>query len=1024
MKTNLYKARDSVLVRTPLFSSCDAQELTNGTILDDSRFRTALAVASPSLSQQVLAGKQSKEIKLALLKYVKRMTFRPTPYALLAGVGLAKFGDRTELTRDRNIKICARPDMSLIMDMVGKLEQNRNIRSRLTLFSNPQLISKAGRLWLEQPLFPHKGLKTGLSLAESPALTRALSLAAEGCSFVALCETLSYEFEQSYSNAENLVHQLCDFGMLFSHLRFSLDNSEKLLGYLRELDTLEEARRIYELFESLIQALEDWDPSSVDAVDQYMALLKQATSLAQTKEAIQVDSAFGMSVASVSYRIAEVAEEAVEILLRVGTIRYSDALSFYCNSFKERYQDGREIPLLELLSPTFGIGFPHAIHQFPRAESDGKRDSKLHELALRSTVNGCREVVLTDKDLTDLQLWKPEVLEAPLSVDLFFSIFSESPAAIDNEDFSLVIAPRVGEIGAGRTLGRFCSVLGNDAEINIKEIACLEQDVASEIHADVSFWTENPRSANIAMVPGFRNYVITANCAPSNAATSIPLSELVIGLEDDKFYARWIRTGQKVVAYSNNMLNKMHMPEPINFLLTIATHGQPKIESFEWGYTATRFQFLPRLRYGKIILSPASWDLKNLHFSYVERVEDFKVLVRQWRDEFRVPAQIQIAQGRYTDNLMLLDLENDLDLELLEQMIRTDKDTDLIAYEFIGSSLCLDGDGKSYETEFVTSLLRRDLVDTSARSIAAHVEPNPIVSKRDYLRPPGTEWLYLRLDCSARSHEELIVEAQKMADTLIDEGCLQQWFFVRFSDPADHLRLRFKVDQSKLYSHALPALFKWASSLVESALCYQFSLETYDREIERYGGKAAIDLIEEIFSVDSRLVANILRIPELRKLNRKVIGVMSINHLLIAFKPTPLQRYQWLKSFDFESKSTDSQEYRALKPLFREIFDVDSKTENALLYSPIDAVFEQSKDLITSLAARLYELEKYGHLTQTVDTILFSLVHMHCIRFLGIDRVSEQILKSLLMRCLDMSIKSRNNLVSDNSSELIIVAVP
>ncbi|MBS1955276.1 MAG: lantibiotic dehydratase [Cyanobacteria bacterium SZAS-4] len=1000
----MYSALDSLVVRTPLLTQNSAKNLNLDHILCDTRIMTSLAVASPSLYKQLIRDKRDTDTQLSVLKYLKRMALRPTPYGLLAGVALAKFDERTKLTRTEKVSSSTRPDMSLLMDIVVKLERDMEVRKRLTLFPNPELIVKADRIWIEHPLFPHQGIKNGLSIPADRAVLRVINLVSEGCLFQTLCNILAYDFQEQVGRAEELVNQLCDSGVLLSHLRFSLDDSANLLTNIREFCELPTVEPIYKQLERLLDSMAVWDATTEKSADSYMKLLKEASDITSALNTVQVDSAFDVGSAKVSHLIAQEAASAAELLLSLSRSRYSGALSDYKKAFNKRYQLRREIPILELLSPTFGLGPPS--YDYRLSTDTGERNRKLLELATIASNGKSLEVNLSKDDLKILQLWQPNVKEAPLSLDLFVSVATHSPDTLDRGDFSLVLSPRGGEVGAGRALGRFHHVLGAEVNEVLQEIVSIENQASSGLQADVCFWTEKPRHANVTSAPLMRDYVITANCAPVPNRKNIPLSELMIGLEDDRFYARWIRTGEKIVACPNSMLNKSLMPEAIRFLITIATDGQPKLESFDWGPAAS-LSFLPRVRYGKFVLRLASWDLKGLQTSFEAKSDqNFALRVREWRKHSNMPAQIQIANSPYTDNLLFLDLDDVLDLELLEQMVRKGTNSQLIAYEHMPGgewNKSIQSDS-SYTTEFVISLLRTDLKSRTSDNQLSPQTNSPMVSQRDYLRPPGSEWLYLRLDCNSNTHEEIIAKSSVIANKLVSDDLIKQWFFVRYADPQDHIRLRFRVNVGELYTKTMPMLCQWSTQLVETGLCSRFSVDTYDREVERYGGVASMDIIEQIFSLDSEVVSEIFKIPGLNELDRNVVGILSINSFLTPFKPLAIERYEWLKNAQPNYKMQGSDDYRLIKPLLSDLLSKQQIPADSS-YAPILAVLTKYNHELQRLANQLQEFQRFGQLTAEVDTLLDSLVHMHCNRFFGLNRSTERLVMSLSTRTVESIVK-------------------
>lgn len=81
-----------------------------------------------------------------------------------------------------------------------------------------------------------------------------------------------------------------------------------------------------------------------------------------------------------------------------------------------------------------------------------------------------------------------------------------------------------------------------------------------------------------------------------------------------------------------------------------------------------------------------------------------------------------------------------------------------------------------------------------------------------------------------------------------------QWFFIRYSDPDWHLRLRFHGDPKRLQSTVVPLLQETVMPLMADGQVRCLQYDTYYREIDRYGGDASMLHAEKSFHIDSAAV--------------------------------------------------------------------------------------------------------------------------------------------------------------------------
>ena len=150
----LYEPLDFAVVRAPLLPVDTLDAYANGDkdLRDalSSEARAALAVASRTFSDALAkdgAGPLGPRTKSTLRRYLIRMSTRPTPLGLFAAVGLANWGERTdiELTADQRPRR-TRPDAAWLLAFVDRAESDPQIRRHLHIRANPLALTRAGRI--------------------------------------------------------------------------------------------------------------------------------------------------------------------------------------------------------------------------------------------------------------------------------------------------------------------------------------------------------------------------------------------------------------------------------------------------------------------------------------------------------------------------------------------------------------------------------------------------------------------------------------------------------------------------------------------------------------------------------------------------------------------------------------------------------------------------------------------------------------------------------------------------------------
>jgi thiopeptide-type bacteriocin biosynthesis protein len=214
-------------------------------------------------------------------------------------------------------------------------------------------------------------------------------------------------------------------------------------------------------------------------------------------------------------------------------------------------------------------------------------------------------------------------------------------------------------------------------------------------------------------------------------------------------------------------------------------------------------------------------------------------------------------------------------------------------------------------------------------------------------------------------------------------------FFLRYTDPDPHLRLRFRGSSEWLTSFLFPRLCGWAQDLLQHGKCFKYAFDTYEREVERYGGLEAIGLAEALFAADSRAVIGLL--ASKCSIDRIFLTVQTIDDLLDALGLDAAARLVWLKHA-VTSRNEVADEYRMRREeLLAALSNQDSLSE------PIRNALSIRRAVIERVRVGLAEAENQQTLTQPLSKVYESFVHMHCNR-LGNSLVSERRVLGLLLR--------------------------
>jgi lantibiotic biosynthesis protein len=970
----MYRPLDWVMVRTPLLP---VQALDDDRSADP-RVRRALAVGAGELPEALARSAHDARTAAKLQRYMIRMATRPTPYGAFAGVALAGWGECTDLEiSDKPATVRTRPDMGWLLDFVSALEQREDVRSHLRWFANPSAILHAGRVFLTErtPVGAETQPGQPVSSRATGAVRRALELARKPLPYQDLVSELTGLPGATTEKAERLLAQLWEQTLLLTDLRPPLTGVEPAYYVAQCLAGIPAAAEEAAALTGLLEQLSGWDRLSADeaAADypKLVALARSMHSATGLKDAFQTDMAVPLAGQRISRAVADEAARAAELLVRLSphpsNASYWDT---YRDTFAGRYGTDRDVPLLELLNPELGLGAPaHAAG--PREKA---RDRILTDLAINA-IRDRRHIVELDESLISKLQLKP-LEQVPASLDMALFVIATSPSALDAGDFQVVVGPNMGAPVAGRVLGRFADLLGPDAEDALR--AAAEAEAAGEpgkIWAEVTYLPRAGRMANVAVRPLVRDRELAFDTV-AGTDDVLPLNELAVGMRDNRLVLRWSVTGEEVVPCAGHMLNPQLAPAVLEFLDGLSRFGRAVPMPFNWG-AAAGFPFLPRVQTGRVVLAPARWVLCPADLASFD----------EWRAHWHVPRYVYLS---VTDNRLLLDLDDPGQVGQLRIEARgKPEDHQLTLSEALPapSHAWLPGADGDYISELVVPVVRDSVERAAPRA-------SPVVVRADQrLRPLGTEWLFAKLYHAPTFEQDLLVDHIR---PFCREVAGDAWFFMRYADPEPHIRVRWSGHPDKLADELAPAVLRWANSLVSQEVCRRVTLDTYDREVERYGGPDGIELAEELFIADSVASLELLHLLDQKtvELDSSLLAVYTVDDLVRGLGLTDEEQDQ-LYHHGVAERREAAKEYRTQQRLLRSLLGDPHWLATQPGGDRIAEILELRRHRVQHIASRYDALDT---LVRSKAELARSFVHMHANRLLGCGHPPEQRVLGLLQR--------------------------
>ncbi|MEU9047819.1 MULTISPECIES: lantibiotic dehydratase [unclassified Kitasatospora] len=1018
----IYRPLDWAVVRAPLLpvdALATAGAATGGdTLLPDApQVRLAVEVASRDLAAALHRTRpddpEARRVRRKLTRYLIRMCTRPTPFGVFAGVGLARWSDHTDLAlgpyppRTRT-----RPDMAWLLGLIHRLEEEPEIRAGLRLVTNAAVVLRGERALLRDA--EADAAADTVSVRLTPAVQQVLEMARHPVTADDLAAGLAGLAGATPDKAAGLVERLRAQGFLQTDLRPPLTNGDPATHVRERLAAVPGARELAAGLDHLSRDLARWDALPLDArVRPWADLLERADGLhpaAPGDPVLQTDLALPLAGRGLNAEVAAEAARAAELLLRLSPLPAGPPrLESYRRAFLSRYGAERRVPLLDLLDPDVGLGPPtdSSAHQRSTPQPP-QRNRLLLGLALAANREHRQSVDLTDEQIEALTVSRPDPAACPLSLELALFVTAASPAALDAGEFRLVVGPNLGAPAAGRHLGRFADLLGPEARTALDEIARAEQEASPDtLFAEVVYLPHRARFANVAIRPAVRTHEIVLGTGPGVPhRDAIPLRELVVGLHEGRFIVEWPAAAARITGVQGHMLNSMGAPAPVRFLLDAAADGRCQPSLFSWG-PANGFPFLPRVQYGRTVLALAQWRLDAADLP-TGAGEEFAAALSAWGQRWAVPHLVYLCVG---DNRLLLDLADPDQVEVAREELRALRGTQALQFQEAlpqPQDAWLPGPDGRHICELVVPLVRARAaaVDPAgldghpaghAHTAAAVTSAADTVAAGTRFRPPGSDWLYLKLYGSPWQQDELIAgPLRTFAEFATAAGLADNWFFIRYSDTDSHLRIRFHGERSALLGPLMDQACRWAEDLLATGAATRLAFDTYEREVERYGGNDGVRVAEEVFGADSTSVAWLLQAGEEEEipLDRTALAVSSVDDLLDTLGLSEPERLAFLRGAA-ETTREGGDEYRRRGNDLRLALAGPDRPDTEVLR----LLLAQRRTALAPAAALLAALRQDGRLRRSHGALCRSYVHMHLNRLgLGPAGDGEGLVLELLRR--------------------------
>jgi thiopeptide-type bacteriocin biosynthesis protein len=996
--------------------------------------REALFVASPDLDARLETWRSAPDsedgarLELSLWRYVARMAGRATPFGLFGSCSLGAIGATTHLVLGDRMRRHTRLDMDYVVLLADALARDPALRPRLRFRPNSSLYRVGERWRYREVRREAKGwAHRRCALEAADYLDLVLARARGGVTVGELVATLrERDADATEAESAEYVDALIDQQVLVSELVPAITGDEPIHDWIAKLRATEGGAAAAGRLEAVRDELARFDAGGPGvAPSRYRAL---AASLAELPAEVDVARTFQVDLSRTapdaalgSAVVAELAR-GVALLQRIAP-RAGDALANFRRAFCERFGDTpvtREVPLSEALDDETGVGdggtddvvsAAPILDDLELAAAETPAPFGARERHLLERVTGLLQRGATEWSLSDDDVEKLAVDDPPPLPDAFAAharIEAASAEAVDRGDFRLLLQGASGPSGA-RLLGRFGHADPELADAVAGHLRAEEALRPDALFAEIVHLPEG-RVGNILARPTHRGHEICYLGRSSlPEANQIELGDLLVSVRGGRVVLRSKRHGREVLPRLTTAHNYSAQPGVYRFLCGLQEQGVAGGLAWHWGALANS-AFVPRVTHGRLVLARAQWR--------VAREESARLIeagtsarpaaLTAWRAERRLPRWVCLTEG---DHELPIDLEEPALVAMLLAQMRG-RDATLTELFPAPDRLCVDGPEGRHVHEILVPFVRSAGVEAPRRDRPAPTMRTAAATAAAVTRRfvPGSEWLAVKLYGGALAVDDLVrTTVGPLAVAMAAEGVARRWHFVRYADPHGHLRLRFEGEARRLEQELLPRLRRAIAPLLEAGRLWKLQIDTYEREIERYGGSEGIALCEELFHFDSEAIVELLRdAPTAGDGDRRWrLALLGMDRLLddlrldLETKRRTLLRAR--DAFHSEFKAGDAvarqigAKYRAESAAVARLLAPAGDEDDE--WSPARAAFARRSERSAAARAALRRAAADGSLAAPVEEIAPALLHMHCNRLLrAAARTHELVLYDFLHR--------------------------
>lgn len=1006
----MIKSYSFVLLRAPLQSLNLANDFSANrqTLLQEGIYLSSPEFWKELLKENDLSTKEKEKLELSFAKYWLRSCSRCTPYGTLAGVKLVDIkAEETNLQlghADQHIR-SVRLDMNYLNEIITYLNTVPEIVRQLKFFTNNSLYELPDSYrYATYSLIDTQRVYELTSIEKTNYITEILLAAQKGATLESLAQILKSHENISLEEAAEFITDMVDSQLILSDLEPCVTGKDPLDLLIERLETLHHVDELLVKLKEVQQLIKN--PRA--GVSYYKEIENSLKALDFPIEIppnlLQTDLFFAAKAQTIDQSIIDRILKQTEDLYALSLSGEGRDLNNFKTKFSARYEF-EEVPLSLALDAELGIGYAGS------DQSSAGENRLVENLILKGPVAGktinfdyIQEFVLhkhndylqhqkSTIEITEEELksFRPRIANYKFSNSLhLMGSLLKSDGKLDAENFIFELFS-FGGTSSGNLLSRFAHGDQQLCDFTKDILKEEEKEFPDHIYADIVHLPQ-ARVGNVLLRPLLRNYEIPyigkSGLTPEN---QIPIEDIMVCVKNNKVLLRSKKHNKYILPKLTSAHNFSTRSLPVyKFLCDLQTQGQAQPDAWNWGVLSS-LTYLPRVVYKNLIVRKARWILKKEELPAIPKERnDYLSYCQALRTQYQIPQKVAYVEH---DNKLLLDLEQQAGADLFIHYLKRYESVQLEEFLFTNENcIVYDANGNPHTNELIIPLKREQGVsDHSVVKRTVKIDltspKNEIQVKRKF--SPFSEWLFFKIYCGPTAGEKILKnELLEFVEDGIDQNLFEKFHFIRYIDESFHIRVRFYNSDLAKQLKVQQQFMEKLEPLLANNLISKVVLDTYSRELERYGAPIITE-VESLFFNDSLAVlkfARLLDSPELEEY-RFLFALRGADMLLTDFGYTTLEKKELLKRLQmgfFREFGSDPGLQKQLNEKYRQ------KQKSIFLHMNADldelneieeavAVY-QKRSAMNSVVYQTILLKQGNHTPP--DDLMESLLHMYLNRLL------------------------------------------